>query len=396
MRPELPAAAPRTTQAPSVFASSPPPSSSNGDRRPGSDRRTDQSNGSPDADSRVALYRSADEKKEEEKKTEKPTEENRGRDRNPSRDSRTPNGSRTFKSLPLPAGIPGWFSDNDKDTDGQVGMYEWPKDKLDEFAKFDRNGDGLITIEEAMRFATKPVTTTVVASNPSSPTTPATTPAAGNNNPNSTSSDDERIRRSVQDMLLRPYDRNNDGKLDQEEIQRTQRLRYAWQQYDANKNNAMEMDEMVAYMKSAGGGGGGNYNRGNESPPDRAKRWLTEADANKDGRLSADELRQKRVSWDRAAEFDGNKDNGLDEKELIAYLEKNSGGGPGGPGGGNQTPEERAKDSLNRFDRNKDGKFAKDEFPFFYGANRFDEWDTNKDGSVDLAELTKGLENFRR
>jgi hypothetical protein len=54
----------------------------------------------------------------------------------------------------LPAGLPDWFVKLDADGDGQVGLYEW-KDSgrpLTEFAAIDRNGDGLITPDEMLRY----------------------------------------------------------------------------------------------------------------------------------------------------------------------------------------------------------------------------------------------------
>jgi hypothetical protein len=53
----------------------------------------------------------------------------------------------------LPKGLPDWFARLDTDGDGQIGLYEWKAAgrSLDEFRKIDRNGDGLITVEEALR-----------------------------------------------------------------------------------------------------------------------------------------------------------------------------------------------------------------------------------------------------
>jgi hypothetical protein len=52
----------------------------------------------------------------------------------------------------LPKGLPAWFAQMDTDNDGQVGLYEWKASgrSLDEFRKLDRNGDGFITVEEAL------------------------------------------------------------------------------------------------------------------------------------------------------------------------------------------------------------------------------------------------------
>jgi Ca2+-binding EF-hand superfamily protein len=54
----------------------------------------------------------------------------------------------------LPKGLPDWFARNDTDADGQVMMAEYMTDftetKAAEFAKFDLNGDGIITPDECL------------------------------------------------------------------------------------------------------------------------------------------------------------------------------------------------------------------------------------------------------
>lgn len=54
----------------------------------------------------------------------------------------------------MPQGLPGWFVKFDSDRDGQIGLYEWKKSgrSLDEFKRMDRNNDGLLTVEELLRY----------------------------------------------------------------------------------------------------------------------------------------------------------------------------------------------------------------------------------------------------
>jgi hypothetical protein len=59
-----------------------------------------------------------------------------------------------FRAGKLPPGLPDWFVKLDTDGDGQVGLYEWKTSgrPLAEFADIDRNGDGLITPDEMLRY----------------------------------------------------------------------------------------------------------------------------------------------------------------------------------------------------------------------------------------------------
>ncbi len=66
----------------------------------------------------------------------------------------TPAAPTVFRAGQLPSeGLPSWFKDLDKDNDGQVALHEWPADRpMKEFEDADRNGDGLVTIAEGLRF----------------------------------------------------------------------------------------------------------------------------------------------------------------------------------------------------------------------------------------------------
>ncbi len=61
-----------------------------------------------------------------------------------------------YRAGKLPPNLPEWFTQLDRDEDGQVGLYEWKDRPAQEYFQFDRNGDGFITIEEAEHAAAKP------------------------------------------------------------------------------------------------------------------------------------------------------------------------------------------------------------------------------------------------
>ena len=57
----------------------------------------------------------------------------------------------------LPTDLPAWFAEYDTDEDGQVCLYEWRTSSgrpLADFQAVDRNGDGFVTIAEALHWQT--------------------------------------------------------------------------------------------------------------------------------------------------------------------------------------------------------------------------------------------------
>jgi hypothetical protein len=57
-----------------------------------------------------------------------------------------------YRSGKLPPNLPSWFRECDRDSDGQVALYEWRGTGrvMDDFEPYDRNSDGFITAEEAI------------------------------------------------------------------------------------------------------------------------------------------------------------------------------------------------------------------------------------------------------
>jgi Ca2+-binding EF-hand superfamily protein len=75
-------------------------------------------------------------------------DDSRRRDRGrPSSGPRSTGGSggKTYRAL---ADLPSEYQTYDKDGDGQVGLYEWPRSRLAEFSALDKNDDGFLTLNE--------------------------------------------------------------------------------------------------------------------------------------------------------------------------------------------------------------------------------------------------------
>ena len=77
-----------------------------------------------------------------------------GRGRSRSRSESAPSSSATgssassARSYRALVDLPDDYGKYDKDGDGQVGLYEWPKNRIAEFLALDKNGDGFLTVEE--------------------------------------------------------------------------------------------------------------------------------------------------------------------------------------------------------------------------------------------------------
>jgi hypothetical protein len=62
--------------------------------------------------------------------------------------SRAATDGRPFRALEE---LPDSYRSHDKDGDGQIGLYEWPRDRIREFVALDVNDDGFLTLSEVKK-----------------------------------------------------------------------------------------------------------------------------------------------------------------------------------------------------------------------------------------------------
>jgi len=116
-------------------------------------------------------------------------------------------------------------------------------------------------------------------------------------------------------------------------------------------------------------------------------------DADKDGELSAKEIANAAKALKK---LDKNNDGKVDRAELRPQFRRpDRPGGPGEPGGPRRPGGQGFVERMMGFDKNKDGKISKEEFPERM-QRMFDRLDANKDGVVDKAELEEAAKRFGR
>jgi len=246
-------------------------------------------------------------------------------------------------------------------------------------------------------------------------------------------------------------DKDGDGKLSKEEA--PDRIKQFFDRIDGNADGQIEQGEFREAMARLGGAG----RPGGEAGPRDAEAMFARQDANKDGKLTADEVPEERreffqrmlarldddgdkaitkeqfvramlagregrpdapppgagspggaVPVLRLLDADGNGELSAEEianaSKVLLTLDKNSDGKlsrdelpapppPGGIGDGRAMLEQMAR-RLKEADKNGDGKIQKDEAPPPIAAI-FDRADGNGDGALDETEVRQALERLR-
>jgi Ca2+-binding EF-hand superfamily protein len=202
-------------------------------------------------------------------------------------------------------------------------------------------------------------------------------------------------------------DKDKNGELSAEEIENASA---ALKSLDKNSDGKLDEVETRPNFEAMGRGGMGMFGPGPGNPAGEGAgagnsgemvTRLMAMDANKDGKLSKDEVPERLQSM--MARGDKNEDGALDKDEIMAIARERSGnqGGPGGPGpqgvGGFRggAGVDFVAQMMERADVNKDGKLSGDEVPPFM-RERLSQIDSNNDGALDKAELEAGAARMRQ
>jgi len=306
---------------------------------------------------------------------------------------------------------------HDRDGDGRLSAEEWPEVARLKFEQVDKNGDGFIDRRELGQL---------------SGFVPG--PRKG---PERGPPDAERIRK-VADSVMKRLDKNGDGRLNTDEFPEDSR-RLDLTKADRNQDGVVDLLELTAVLHERMGRG--RRGSGAQRLVRRMKQWdengdgvveraewkgpeplFARLDADQDGKISRKEAKKfekeagrrwnNRVSDAAFGRFDDNGDGKISAEEwksrpeLFARFDVNGDGfitrdelTPKGPRGGRRAKMYDArsgKDSaafLQKFDKNRDGKVSKEEFPH---ERRFAEIDADGDGTLSETEIKDAMDKRQR
>lgn len=169
------------------------------------------------------------------------------------------------------------------------------------------------------------------------------------------------VRQMARILVFEDYDKDRDGKLKGEEL-RT----FLFDRSDQNADGAITAEDFASV---------------NERQRQQAEKLLL-LDRDGDGQVAFEEFRTPKVVLNR---IDTDKDGAVTKQEIepnAALL------------GGSGDPEKDIDGFVERFDKDKDGKIARDEYS---GPGRiFDRVDTDKDESLTRDEIAKFMQAAAR
>jgi Ca2+-binding EF-hand superfamily protein len=259
------------------------------------------------------------------------------------------------------------IKERDADGDGRLSLEEFGAGKAI-FSMLDRNGDGFIGPAELAQVA------------PQRPQRPNKTdkadktdrkPEGGTDRP---APDPERIKRAASGLMQR-FDKNQDGKLTQDELPQGGRFDLA--KADKNQDGAVDLFELTMALSERAGKAGKGKAAGKDGnrqaqAGQQLMRRLQQLDANQDGEITKDEWKGPEQYF---ARLDADGDGKIAKAEIKRAAKQMQG----------RWNNRRPDAFFNRFDADKDGKIAKDEWKM--RPEIFTRLDANGDGFITKDEV---------
>jgi Ca2+-binding EF-hand superfamily protein len=221
----------------------------------------------------------------------------------------------------------GHLQNNDKDKDGKISQEEYPGSQAS-FNKMDLNQDGYLDETELQK---------------SVPYSKAQMGERGSG-------------------YIQRFDKNQDGKLSQEEYPGPAS---AFQRLDSNSDGFIDANEAP-----------GTKPLNQPQKIDRASGYIKNFDKDKDGKLSKEEYPGSESAFKRA---DKNSDGFIDQTEAQTHSSMPQ---------IQPQKEKRGIGYIKNFDKDRDGKLSKEEYPGSESA--FKRADKNGDGYIDETEAQMG------
>jgi Ca2+-binding EF-hand superfamily protein len=197
----------------------------------------------------------------------------------------------------------GWMAKFDADGDGVISREEAKGHKLEaKFADLDRDGDGKLTREELKAMK-------------------------GHRGKHGGGHKDPEARAA---KLLAKFDTNGDGSISREEVGDHPRLADRFAEADSDKDGKLSREELKALKGHPGKGKHGGHHR---DPSERAAMLMAKLDVNSDGALSSDEVAEHPFLAHKFAAADSDGNGKLSREELIAFKPEPRGERRRGPRG---------------------------------------------------------------
>ncbi|MHC4956990.1 MAG: EF-hand domain-containing protein [Planctomycetota bacterium] len=237
----------------------------------------------------------------------------------------------------------------DTDGDGKLSAAEFGRDEA-AFKRADRNGDGFVDAAEFRAMS------------------------GGRHRPPMPPMTGEQLRAHAKQIMER-LDKNGDGKLGKDELPKQvagggpRRGGPDLAHADTNKDGFVDLLELVVALEEAGAGRGGK--RGRRRGPGMLKQLMERFDADKDGRVTKEEWKGRPEIFVR---LDANKDGAITKDEVEKAMQRMA-----------HWRGRSADAMLRRWDSDKDGAISREEWRLDRAF--FDRFDRNKDGVLRADEL---------